>query len=115
MNPEEKKEHSGDADQLIPVERLAAMLCTTPQSIRTRIQYAPERFPPLVRIPGCRRLLWRLGTVTNWIRDHEKQAPPLEQAVRGLGRGVDSSAYQGSLAGPALPARRKRAPARLKD
>jgi hypothetical protein len=106
---ENNEESAISPDRLVAIEYVATMLCTTPQSIRTRIQYAPERFPPIVRIPGCRRLLWRLGTVIDWIREHERGPSESPSVSRRAARGFDSTLlYKGSLAGPASRIQKRR-------
>lgn len=52
---------------LLDVEQLAELLHRSPNTIRLDVCRAPHRLPPLCRLPGHHRLLWRREDVASWI------------------------------------------------
>ena len=52
---------------LLDVEQLAELLHRSPHTIRLDACRAPHRLPPLCRLPGHNRLLWRREDVSAWI------------------------------------------------
>lgn len=52
--------------QLLTIEELGGILKKSPHSIRHDLTRNPKSLPPLVRIPGCKRNLWRVSDVRTW-------------------------------------------------
>lgn len=52
---------------LLTAEDLAALLHKSIHSIRCDIARNPSSLPPLCRIPGAKRLLWREDDVNAWL------------------------------------------------
>lgn len=75
-------------EKLLTVDDLAEILSRSPGTIKNQHSENPSKLPPICRIPGSRRLLWRREDVTNWlqqhvIQPHETVLPPVK---RRLGR-----------------------------
>lgn len=74
--------------RLLNVEHLAVILGRAVSSIRSDASRCPHSLPPLVRIPGARRLLWRKQDVEAWLEGLVAQAaPPPPTATTGRRRG----------------------------
>lgn len=56
--------------QLLGVDQLAELLHRSVNTIRNDAARAPGRLPPLCRLPGHNRLLWRREDVIAWIDAH---------------------------------------------
>jgi hypothetical protein len=54
-------------EQLLSVEQLAAVLHKSPASIRSAASRNPSALPPICRLPGTKRLLWRQHDVDVWL------------------------------------------------
>jgi hypothetical protein len=54
-------------DRLLGVDQLADLLHRAPHTIRLDACRAPHRLPPICRLPGYNRLLWRPQDVEEWI------------------------------------------------
>ncbi|MCL2524876.1 MAG: DNA-binding protein [Betaproteobacteria bacterium] len=67
---------------LLTVEQLSAYIHKSVASIRSDVTRNPASLPPICRLPGTKRLLWRIEDVECWIAQH----------------------IHGGPAGPALPA-----------
>lgn len=52
---------------LLSVDELAALIHKSPASVRSDASRNPRALPPLCRLPGNKRLLWRLTDVNDWI------------------------------------------------
>jgi predicted DNA-binding transcriptional regulator AlpA len=62
---------------LLRVEELAQLLHKSIASIRSDISRNPHALPPLCRLPGTKRLLWREEDVSRWLADHViSEVPP---------------------------------------
>lgn len=61
---------------LLTVEQLATFLNKSPNSVRCDATRNPRSLPPICRLPGTNRLLWRVEDVEEWIAQHV-QAPKL--------------------------------------
>jgi hypothetical protein len=57
-------------EPLLNVAQLAAALHKTVASIQSDASRNPAALPPICRLPGNRRLLWRVKDVEKWIADH---------------------------------------------
>jgi len=58
------------AQVLLRVEELAQLLHKSVASIRSDISRNPDALPPLCRLPGTKRLLWREDDVSRWLAEH---------------------------------------------
>jgi hypothetical protein len=54
-------------DDLLSIDDLARILHKSPASIRSDICRNLESLPPVCRLPGTKRLLWRRSDVSEWI------------------------------------------------
>ena len=54
-------------EQLLSVEQLAVLLHKSPSSIRSDASRNPAALPPICRLPGNKRLLWRQHDVDAWL------------------------------------------------
>jgi len=79
--------------QLLSVEQLAHMLHKSPASVRCDASRNARSLPPVCRLPGSKRLLWRAEDVHAWIatfvqREPSTQPNPpvLPSVTRGRGR-----------------------------
>lgn len=63
-------------DDLLTVDELATILRRAPSTIQTSAHRYPHSLPPIVRIPGQRRLLWRRRDVTAWLAGLVQVSPP---------------------------------------
>ena len=52
---------------LLDVAQLALVLRKTVASIRSDVSRNPMSLPPICRLPGSRRLLWRTEDVDSWL------------------------------------------------
>lgn len=55
---------------LLTVEQLSEYLHKSVASIRCDATRKPYSLPPICRLPGTKRLLWRLEDVERWVVDH---------------------------------------------
>lgn len=62
--------------QLLTVEQLGGILQKSPHSIRHDLTRNPKSLPPLVRIPGVKRNLWRVSDVRTWMDSLVQPASP---------------------------------------
>lgn len=80
--------------QILSVEQLAILIHKSPASIRSDASRKPQALPPICRLPGNKRLLWRSEDVMAWIaqfvqRDpitYPAENPLLVKLPRGRGR-----------------------------
>lgn len=52
---------------LLVVEQLAILIHKSPSSVRSDASRNPSVLPPICRIPGTKRLLWRVADVEAWL------------------------------------------------
>lgn len=52
---------------LLVVEQLAILIHKSPSSVRSDASRNPAVLPPICRIPGTKRLLWRVADVEAWL------------------------------------------------
>lgn len=65
---------------ILAVEQLAELIHKSPASIRSDASRNPEALPPICRLPGTKRLLWRLEDVLAWIESHVQQRAGIEES-----------------------------------
>ena len=77
---------------LLCVDELAEILHKSPSSIRSDASRNRTALPPICRLPGTKRLLFRAEDVYAWIAGHVSreetalQAPDIEPPKRSRGR-----------------------------
>ena len=55
---------------LLTVEQLSSYIHKSVASIRSDATRNPASLPPICRLPGTKRLLWRIEDVEGWIAQH---------------------------------------------
>lgn len=55
---------------LLTVDQLSAFLHKSVASIRSDVTRNPQALPPICRLPGTKRLLWRVEDVEAWLAEH---------------------------------------------
>jgi hypothetical protein len=55
---------------LLTVDQLSSYLCKSVASIRSDATRNPQALPPICRLPGTKRLLWRVEDVEQWLAEH---------------------------------------------
>lgn len=55
---------------LLSVEQLAVFLHKSVASIRSDATRNPQSLPPICRLPGTKRLLWRAEDVDSWLQQY---------------------------------------------
>lgn len=55
---------------LLTVEQLSQYLHKSVASIRSDASRNPQSLPPICRLPGTKRLLWRIEDVERWLAEH---------------------------------------------
>lgn len=55
---------------LLTAEQLAQCLHKSVASIRSDATRNPQSLPPICRLPGTKRLLWRIEDVERWLAEH---------------------------------------------
>lgn len=70
---------------LLTVEQLAQCLHKSVASVRSDATRNPRSLPPICRLPGTKRLLWRAEDVEQWLADHVDGGPTsLQVAIGGV-------------------------------
>ncbi|SDS09900.1 hypothetical protein SAMN05216598_0506 [Pseudomonas asplenii] len=64
--------------KLLTVDDLAQILGRTAGTIKNQHSRNPSRLPPVCRIPGAKRLLWRQEDVECWLQRHVVQLDTIE-------------------------------------
>ena len=89
---------------LLTVEQLSVFLQKTVASIRSDVSRNPMSLPPICRLPGTKRLLWRVEDVERWLAYHvsdpdgfETQSVELVEVKRGRPSKTDQSKKQKAL------------------
>jgi hypothetical protein len=59
---------------VLSVEQLAKIVHKSPSSIRSDASRNPGALPPICRIPGTKRLLWRIEDVQAWLAAHVEKS-----------------------------------------
>lgn len=75
---------------LLTVDQLSNYLRKSVASIRSDATRNPQALPPICRLPGTKRLLWRVEDVERWLSAHvaseavcSSDAPPILPRRRG--------------------------------
>lgn len=55
---------------LITIEELSLLINKSVTSIRSDRTRNPKALPPICKLPGTKRLLWRIEDVESWIQRH---------------------------------------------
>jgi hypothetical protein len=55
---------------LLTVDQLAVCIHKSVASIRSDATRNPRSLPPICRLPGTKRLLWRVEDVERWLAEH---------------------------------------------
>jgi predicted DNA-binding transcriptional regulator AlpA len=63
-------------EALLTVELLSARLHKSVTSIRSDVTRNPRSLPPICRLPGTKRLLWRESDVDKWLADYVVVSAP---------------------------------------
>ena len=63
------------SDALLSVEQLAHLIHKSPASVRSDASRNIDALPPVCRLPGSKRLLWRREDVSAWIASFVQVAP----------------------------------------
>ena len=63
-------------NKLLTVEELSTCIHKSVASIRSDATRNPQSLPPICRLPGTKRLLWRLEDVEHWLGAHVATTPP---------------------------------------
>lgn len=71
------------ASPLLTVEDLAKYLHKSVTTIRSDVSRNPQCLPPICRLPGTKRLLWRLEDVERWLAGYVMDHFPL--GIEGKG------------------------------
>ncbi|PTS86095.1 hypothetical protein DBR00_07250 [Pseudomonas sp. HMWF032] len=71
------------ASPLLTVEDLAKYLHKSVTTIRSDVSRNPQCLPPICRLPGTKRLLWRLEDVERWLAGYVMDPFPL--GIEGKG------------------------------
>lgn len=82
---------------LLTVDQLAECLRKSVASIRSDATRNPQSLPPVCRLPGTKRLLWRVEDVENWLSAHVGSAVVAiepEQKLAAPRRGRPTKAEQ---------------------
>jgi|SRR5471032_440887 len=56
--------------EILAVEHLARLIHKSPASVRSDASRNPDALPPICRLPGNKRLLFRLEDVRAWLAKH---------------------------------------------
>lgn len=99
---------------LLSVEQLSACLHKSVASIRSDVTRNPQALPPICRLPGTKRLLWRTEDVECWLAKHVLSPPPvpalpLATPKRGRPRKTEQTTTAASTARPAGASSTRRA------
>lgn len=65
----------GALPSILAVEHLARLIHKSPASIRSDASRNPSALPPICRLPGNKRLLWRVQDVLTWIASFVESQP----------------------------------------
>lgn len=83
-----------DQSIFLTVEDLATRWHKSPVTIRSDASRSPHALPPLCRLPGLKRLLWRLVDVEAFEAGHVVLATPPESSTFGRRRGRPTKTEQ---------------------
>jgi hypothetical protein len=60
---------------VLSVDQLAKLVHKSPASVRSDASRNPSALPPICRLPGNKRLLWRLEDVQAWLEKYVDRSP----------------------------------------
>lgn len=63
--------------ELVSVDQLAVLLHKSPASIRSDASRNPSTLPPICRLPGNKRLLWRSEDIAVWLARFVVKCEPI--------------------------------------
>lgn len=66
---------------LLTVDQLSIYLQKSVASIRSDVTRNPLALPPICRLPGTKRLLWRVEDVEQWLAEHVVSADAIAPSV----------------------------------
>lgn len=66
---------------LLSVDELASYLHKSVASIRSDATRNPQSLPPICRLPGTKRLLWRIEDVERWLAQYVANSDPLRATI----------------------------------
>ncbi len=69
-------------EPLLTVDQLSAFIHKSVASIRSDATRNPASLPPICRLPGTKRLLWRIEDVESWIAQHIHGEPTVYSALQ---------------------------------
>jgi hypothetical protein len=73
--------------EILAVEQLSKLIHKSPASIRSDASRNPSVLPPICRLPGNKRLLWRMQDVLAWLEKYVQggalPAPQVVEEVKG--------------------------------
>lgn len=90
---------------LLTVELLASKIHKSVTSIRSDVARNPKSLPPICRLPGTKRLLWREEDVVAWVAGHVVGITPTPPENTPIAS--DSAAKRGRPTKAALIARQR--------
>lgn len=70
-------------EALLTVELLSTRIHKSVTSIRSDATRNPRSLPPICRLPGTKRLLWREADVERWVAQHVTPSIDGRQGDRG--------------------------------
>lgn len=69
--------------ELLTLSQLCPLLHRKPATVYSDIAAGRlDRLPPILRLPGQRKLLWRKEDVVEWLERHVQPAVPVDEAQR---------------------------------
>lgn len=72
---------------LLTIELLAVRIHKSVNSIRSDVARNPRSLPPICRLPGTKRLLWREIDVEQWVAQFVEKEPARKVALVAEGAG----------------------------
>lgn len=97
---------------LLSVEQLSVCLHKSVASIRSDASRNPQALPPICRLPGTKRLLWRADDVESWLAKHVLSPllpvapePPAGARKRGRPRKTEQAETSLAVSKDAIPGR----------
>lgn len=69
------KDPDFESNECLSGRELAALLHVSPATISKDLSRAPDRLPPVVRVPGRKKAIWLRSTVMAWLRSHQDVVP----------------------------------------
>jgi hypothetical protein len=73
---------------VLSVDQLASLVHKSPSSIRSDASRNPDALPPICRLPGNKRLLFRLEDVEAWLANHVQHKPGNSDQKKGHAQSI---------------------------